>query len=240
MTSYRPIAAAAIALMIAANPVIAQEIEYSRGQYEYAVPAAEGEQQAAPEIIFSPSPTVQPIETIAVPASTAEPAITHIPATPAVAHTPERPVIVAQPVEPASVPTAYAYPANPRTGPGAARVIYRNAERYPTTTPTYGYVQQPNYAAGPALPPGARLVEFNREDWLGQCHERLTRHHDFKKREDRLRASDAAMAECTTYLDDYMARAAAGAVAQPQAAYGQEYMLVPVTIAVPQELRPVD
>ncbi len=239
MTCYRPIAATGIALMIAASPAVAQDIEYSTGQYEYPVSTPEV-QQSAPGTVFVSSPTVQPIETIAVPASTAEPTITHTPTPSVVAQAPTRPVIVAQPVEPASVPTTYAYPANPRNGPGATRVIYRDSAPYSTTAPTYGYVQQPNYAAGPALPPGARLVEFNREDWLGQCHERLTRHNDYDRREDRLRASDAAMTECTTYLDDYMARAAAGAVAQPQAVYGQQYMLVPVTVAVPQELRPVD
>ena len=238
MITYRPIAAAGIVLLIAATPAIAQDIDYQAGQYEYPVSAPEIVQPAtatAKGTVFVPSPTIQPIETVAVPASTAEPAITHTP----VAQASTRPVIVAQPVEPASVPAAYAYPTHLPATQGASRVIYRAPTPY-AATPAYGYAQQPNYAAGPALPPGARLVEFNREDWLGQCHERLTRHHDFKKREDRLRASEAAMTECTTYLDDYMARAAAGAVAQPQAVYGQEYMLVPVTVAVPQELRPVN
>lgn len=99
------------------------------------------------------------------------------------------------------------------------------AGAYPQTHGvTYAYP-----GAQVALPPGAQLVTFDHLAWIAECRRRLGID---------LRDPSAAPAlpdECESYLDDYMASAAAGQLQPQPAAYGQQYMLVPVTVTIPQQ-----
>ncbi len=99
------------------------------------------------------------------------------------------------------------------------------------------------------VPPGGRIVQFDRAAWLAECRDRLSTYEDDKRGEvigalagaaigDAVEGdpqpSAEAYAECEAYLDDYMASAQSGALSGAPAYYGQEYMLVPVTVTVPQ------
>lgn len=80
-----------------------------------------------------------------------------------------------------------------------------------------------------ALPPGAQLVTFDRPAWLTECRKRL----GIDLRDPA--TAPAGPDECEAYLDDYMASAAAGRIQPQPVAYGQQYMLVPVTVLIPQQ-----
>ncbi len=99
------------------------------------------------------------------------------------------------------------------------------------------------------VPPGGRIVQFDRAAWLAECRDRLSTYEDDKRGEvigalagaaigDAVEGdpqpSAEAYGECEAYLDDYMASAQSGALSGAPAYYGQEYMLVPVTVTVPQ------
>ncbi len=99
------------------------------------------------------------------------------------------------------------------------------------------------------VPPGGRIVQFDRAAWLAECRDRLSTYEDDKRGEvigalagaaigDAVegdpQSSAEAYGECEAYLDDYMASAQSGALSGAPAYYGQEYMLVPVTVTVPQ------
>lgn len=131
------------------------------------------------------------------------------------------------------------------------------------------------------VPPGGRIVQFDRAAWLAECRDRLSTYEDDKRGEvigalagaalggvlgNRIagrgnrtlgtvagvvagglagaaigdavegdpQPSAEAYGECEAYLDDYMASAQSGALSGAPAYYGQEYMLVPVTVTVPQ------
>ena len=155
----------------------------------------------------------------------------------------------------------------------------------------YAYPTTPGYPAGYAggevrqtlpLPPGARVVEFDRSAWLAECRDRLSTYQDDQRGEvigalagaalggvlgnriagrgnralgtvagavaggvagaaigDALEGdpqpSAASYGECEAYLDDYMAAATAGELQGAPAYYGQEYMLIPVTVTIPQK-----
>ena len=146
---------------------------------------------------------------------------------------------------------------------------------------SYGYSQTGGMETLP-LPPGARVVQFDRSAWLAECRDRLSTYEDDQRgaiigalagaalggvlgnriagRGNRTLGTVAgavaggvagaaigdavegdpqpdagAYQECEAYLDDYMASAAAGELSGAPAYYGQEYMLVPVTITVPQK-----
>lgn len=131
------------------------------------------------------------------------------------------------------------------------------------------------------VPAGARIVSFNREQWLAECRDRLSTYEESDRGKiigaltgaalgglagnriagrgnrtvgtvlgagagalagaaigDALEGdpqpSASAYGECEAYLDDYMESARSGELQTAPAYYGQEYMLVPVTITIPQ------
>ena len=53
--------------------------------------------------------------------------------------------------------------------------------------------------------------------------------------DDTRRGAASPYGECEAYLDDYMESAAAGELRHSPSYYGQEYMLVPVTVSEPQK-----
>ena len=53
--------------------------------------------------------------------------------------------------------------------------------------------------------------------------------------DDARRGAASPYGECEAYLDDYMESAAAGELRHSPSYYGQEYMLVPVTVSEPQK-----
>ena len=125
-------------------------------------------------------------------------------------------------------------------GNGATRVIYRDrpiAAAADPRTYSYGYAD-----TSPRVPAGSRLVNFDRNVWLGECRARLATYDTEGERRSALGLDPALPARgdaCATYLDDYVARAEAGAL-QAQPRYGEEYMLVPVTVMVPYAPRAQD
>lgn len=91
------------------------------------------------------------------------------------------------------------------------------------------------------VPAGGRIVTFDRSAWLAECRARLATYGETERADvlDRQRRRQVTSApaqgdECQAYLDDYLADAMAGTLENRTPVYGQEYMLVPVEIAVPR------
>ncbi len=288
----------AIGLALASQPLLAgQSIPYETGQYEYAQPDAEfdddvvteslddrtlAEEGAARVIpmrrnaqppVYVRAPVVQPVG--AAPAvSYSQPATSTTPDTTR-ARANQRPIVYGYPAGPAPVPLLYAYPA-PAPAPAAAEG---------TAQPAYGYGYDASYAGGPAyLPAGSQVVAFDRSRWLEECRDRLDTYTDESERgrvigalvgaaagglagnriagsgdrtagtligagagalagmaagdalDRRQPMADDSYGQCEAYLDKYMQRATASAGTAHYTRAGQ-YMLVPVTVQVPQ--RPV-
>ena len=144
-----------------------------------------------------------------------------------------------QPGTPVYVISPTIQPTMQAVQPGAQVVYAYPVQQAPSyyvqgipATGTYGTVPTAVYAhpgAQVALPPGAQLVTFDRLGWLAECRKRLG-----------IDLRDPATAavgpdECESYLDDYMASAAAGRIQPQPVTYGQQYMLVPVTVLIPQQ-----
>lgn len=144
-----------------------------------------------------------------------------------------------QPGTPVYVISPTIQPTMQAVQPGAQVVYAYPVQQAPSyyvqgtpATGTYGTVPTTVYArpdAQVALPPGAQLVTFDRLGWLAECRKRLG-----------IDLRDPATApvgpdECESYLDDYMASAAAGRIQPQPVTYGQQYMLVPVTVLIPQQ-----
>lgn len=86
----------------------------------------------------------------------------------------------------------------------------------------------------PNVPPGGRLVQFDRDAWLTECDRRLSLPHDEDDEDSpTARSPRGSWSECERYLDRYMASARSGALHGQYSDSGQ-YMLVPVTVMVPR------
>lgn len=187
----------AAGILIQPTMAMAQEtLPYDTGEYEYAQPQAELDDDVVTETItpantvtpvFVESPTIQPIDPSApeyrtqpVAASEPMPAVRTIPARNQVAAPAPAPV-QAQPTyvyvqQPPQV--VYAYPAQvvyaQQPPAGASRVIYRDAPAQQGQPVQYGYGYQPGQAGAPIyLPAGAQVVAFDRNAWLEECRARL-------------------------------------------------------------------
>lgn len=244
-----------------AETASAQTIEYDAGEYQYAetLPPSQQDDVVTQTLPAEPvRPAERVIETRRAPVeapvfvtrpmvqATAAPAPVEPVYTQQVVAAP--PVVYAAPTAtaaPTSVypaqsvyaspaaPVAYTYP----TG-GAARVIYPAGAPQASPLPTvYSYQPGAVYQLAAPLPPGARIVAFNRESWLADCRSRLAGYDEA----DRTRIIAGMIGttadyigpgnQCEAYLDSYMARAASVS----SAGQGQPYMLVPVSPAVPQQ-----
>lgn len=171
-------------------------LSYETGQYEYAQPKAELDDDVvtetvpdaeAPAVVFVESPTIQSIDP-SEPQSTMPVTEAGIPL-PAARTIPARnaaPVTTVSQVQPTYVyvqqppQVLYAYPAPvtyAQPTSGAARVIYRDApvqQVQPVQPVEYGYGYQPGQVSTQLyLPAGAQLVAFDRNSWLEECRSRL-------------------------------------------------------------------
>ncbi len=251
-----------------AAPALAQQepdprIDYRSGQYQFpaqtsatqdaavvthTVPADEAPlpaervipaRQTGPAPVFVPFPVVQDTRTAAPVQVVAQVPVGQAIVVAPVAAYAQPPVYYSYPAP--AAPVAYAYPSG-----GAARVIYPAGATQPVGVgaPAYGYAQ--NYAAAAALlPAGAQIVTFDRGIWLTACRDRLAGYAP-EDRDAAIAALGGAAAgyqpgrdHCESYLDSYMASAAAGTLTVPQQ-YGQQYMLVPVTVLVAPPPAPRD
>ncbi|TMM48187.1 hypothetical protein [Qipengyuania marisflavi] len=246
-----------------AAPVLAQpQIDYEAGQYVYAktadaaqdddvvtttlpvegaeitaarvIPMRQGGRQAGAAPVFVSTPMIQPLTTM-------QPVVTlpaaAVPA-PTVAVVPRGPIYNAGPVyyvDPRSIPAPQVAPPG-----GASRVIYPAGRAAPAPV-QYAVPQDYAQSASP-IPAGSQLVTFDRAAWLGACRQRLSG-YNARDRAAAIAALGGAAAgysagrdHCEAYLDSYMNSAAAGTLV-PQQGYSQQYMLVPVTVMVPQEPR---
>ncbi len=174
---------------------------------------------------------------------------------------------------PAAHSTLYAYPA----------VFGARPTQHVSAPYLYAY-----QGGRPSLPPGARVVAFDREAWLTECSRRIAPRPVYDSGDDRAAvgaivgaaagglignrvagrgdrtagtligaglgaiggaaiadatgptgrpaADDTSWTRCENYLDGYMESARSGALHGHQSATG-EYMLVPVTVMVPQQAR---
>jgi hypothetical protein len=144
-------------------------------------------------------------------------------------------------VERSSLPEGtivYAYPGyfgSATRSSGALHMIYRT---HPVASRNSDYIQ---YEADSPVPAGGRLVHFDPEMWLDECSRRIApqpeddegashrRHH----RPMEPAVEDNSRQQCQAYLDDYMRSARSGGLHGLNSESGQ-YMLVPVTVLVPQ------
>ena len=117
-------------------------------------------------------------------------------------------------------------------------------DSFETVLPVPGPVRSTEEMVQLPVPAGGRIVNFDRSAWLAECRARLATYGETERagvldrRSGRQVTSAPAQGdECQAYLDDYMADAMAGTLENRTPVYGQEYMLVPVEIAVPR--RPV-
>ena len=281
-------ALAMTASSLAALPasVLAQStMSYDVGQYEYAQPLPELDDDVVTEsVVAEPEPirAEQTQEDPVTPVFVASPRIQSIDPS-----DPEHYTDDTSPADPApafrTIPArAPAYVRQDAETPTvAAQPIYRNEQVRSTLSP-YGYLA--GYAAAPTyLPAGAQVVAFDRSVWLGECRSRLETYESDSDRgevigaliggiaggvlgnrvagrgnrtagtligagagaltgmaagdaiEDRSRPHSDSYAQCEAYLDSYMqnATASAGAVRYTQPG---PYMMVPVTILVPQRV----
>ncbi|MFA6218804.1 MAG: hypothetical protein WC692_03385 [Erythrobacter sp.] len=237
--------AASLALLPAA--AAAQNLDYATGDYQYveqqgesetqtreedrAVPRVIPERQDGAPVIFAPRPVAQPVATVEpddyadIPPGPAEQGEARLAAGEVL---PEKTLL-------------YAYPAiyqHPARAAGATRVIYRARETVPQA---YGYIYQ---EAEPPVPAGGRLVQFDREAWLAECSRRIAPRaggdgdDEIAADRDHPRhieptLDDKSRQSCETYLDGYMQSAQTGGLHGQYSQSGQ-YMLVPVTVLVPQ------
>ena len=95
------------------------------------------------------------------------------------------------------------------------------------------------YIAGrePKLPSGARVVSFDSGAWVTACALRLAPEREAGEEAERRYA--AAKSRCSDYLDAYISGARSGALDGKASASG-EYMMIPVTIMVPQRAQYTD
>ncbi len=276
--------------------VLAQStMSYDIGQYEYAQPLPELDDDVVTEsIVTKPEPT-HAEQAPVTPVFVARPRIQSIDPS-----DPEHYTYDTPPNEPASA-VASAVRTIPARAPAyvgqgaepaavASRPIYHEERAQPALLPDgypAGYAGAPTY-----LPVGAQVVTFDRNVWLDECRSRLDTYENDSDRgkiigaliggavggvlgnrvagrgnrtegtligagagalagmaagdaiEDRNRPRSDSYEQCQAYLDSYMqnATASAGAVRYTQPG---PYMLVPVTVLVPQrvvyrEVTPVD
>ncbi|MBX7482254.1 glycine zipper 2TM domain-containing protein [Qipengyuania qiaonensis] len=271
-------------LAVAPGAAHAQEtIPYDAGQYEYAQPEPELDDDVVTETVAAQpdaTATVQAPQDPAAPVFVANPTIQPI--------DPSDPAYYADGASPAgpgpavrTIPARASASGTPTAEPaaGASRIIYRDVQQQAAPTQ---YVYQSGYVGSPAyLPAGAQVVAFDRDVWLNECRSRLETYESESDRgkiigaliggvaggvlgnriagrgnrtagtligagagaaagmaagdaiDDRSQPRSDSYAQCQAYLDSYMqnATASAGAVqySQPGA-----YMLVPVTVEVPQ------
>lgn len=90
------------------------------------------------------------------------------------------------------------------------------------------------------LPDGALLVQFDRAAWLAECNSRLSSYEESERARAIGALGGAAIPAdtpdpCAVYLDDYLARAATAPLTTTFVA-GRQYMLVPVTVPVAQQV----
>lgn len=216
-----------------ATPAFAQTIDYGTGEHRLAASDAEDAtvtQSAPAEQIPLPADRViaQRRNGAVPPVFVSRPVIQGM-TTPDVEGRPVAPIAT-----PGATPVYYAYPVQPQTPVPSGTLGY-----VPPIAPgSVGYPQ--SYAAAAPLPAGSQIVTFNRDNWLSACRERLAGYGSDAEREAAMGALGGAAAgqipgqdRCEAYLDSYVNSASAGTLAtQPH--YGQQYMLVPVTVMVPQ------
>lgn len=276
MTNLRTLALMGPALAGVSAAASAQDpIAYDTGEYVVAQPAPEQ------GVIFQPKPVVQPIQAID-PDDEIDGAPEAMEAQSAMSEPEMAPTVTAAPVSP-EPRILYAYPAVYAQGPypgSASRVIYRHGNQ-PVAAP-YTYVYE---GSAPPVPPGGRIVTFDREAWIAECTRRITPVEYYEEdgngevagavvgavvgglagravagRGNRTLGtlagaglgavagaaigdsvddrsvpaySEDRSGECAAYLDGYMASARTGGLHGQYSPSG-EYMLVPVTVMVPQ------
>lgn len=236
----------------AAPAALAQSIAYETGDYEYAQPLPELDDDVVTE-------TISPVEAETAGAARVIPA-RRGGAVPPVANAstirsidpsaPQYrtiPSAIRQPMPEtegqaslASPPVVYvlAHPQTALAGPQAYAVPVSNGFR--TIQGTNLRTPAPFY-----MLPGSQVVAFDRDLWLEECRARLDTYENDAERAKAIgalagaafgSASDPAGgsdAQCRAYFEGYLTRARANAGTAPLAGPG-DYMLVPVTIAVPQ------
>ncbi|MEZ5681042.1 MAG: hypothetical protein R3E14_07055 [Erythrobacter sp.] len=226
MTAIRILGLVAAPLAFAATGAIAQEtIAYDSGEYEYAQAPEPEVADPREAVVFQERPVVQSIPSVDpdveigdLPAQSEAPIVEPAPATTGSAEAPRiryaDPAIHAQPAAPG----------------GASRVIYRRNGQ--DALPGYTYVYE---SSVPTLPAGGRVVQFDREAWLAECRHRLgpVTYYVEDGYDEVMVESEDRSGECEPYLDGYMESARTGGLHNRHSSTG-EYMLVPVTVMIPQ------
>lgn len=225
MIVFRYPALCAIPIALLGQTATAQDaIAYETGEYAYAQEAEDSGSPKSPEegITFRVREIVQPIPSIDPdePMDSTKAAPESEPAMIAVAEEPR--ILYAY-------PAVYARPPEPGS---ASRVIHRRGNARSSDQYTYVYE-----GSAPSLPAGARIVEFDRSAWLAECRRRLAP-VSYYEEDDRAEATpggDDQSGQCEAYLDGYMESARTGGLHGHTSASG-DYMLVPVTVMIPQRV----
>lgn len=229
MTAIRYPAFCLAPLVLFASGAQAQEaIAYDTGDYAYPQEARDVAPVPAPDaaIVFREKAVVQPIPSIDPDTQVSTDAAMSEPAPVVAEAAPATQILYAY-------PAVYAQPPAPG---GASRVIYREGD--PRAAGGYTYVYE---SSVPTLPAGGRIVEFDREGWLAECRRRIapvTYNDDGDNgdwADNRGMASESGNdgGRCEAYLDGYMESARTGGLHGHTSSSG-DYMLVPVTVMVPQ------
>ena len=253
--------------------VTAQDIEYETGEYEYAQPAADLDDDVVTQTLLSEEDEHGAVRTIPMrnnaPVFISKPVVQRIAneaevdagkveqsknyGTPALVYS--RGDSLSRPATPSSSEGDQTAPGS-RARPEEAPVRYS----YPTVNSPYGghtpaadpsvhpsWVNQPPLS----LPPGSRLVEFDRNAWLNECNARLATYDEGDRAEVLSALAGASNGDsfgkgldfrndtsadesdhCAAYLDDYLLRASKGQVTFNG---NDQYMLVPVTVLVQRQ-----